>query len=142
MDVLEEIRQKLLGGKKPMELVKEGYAKSSVYYAAKKVRNVRLGVPNLPIDDELAELRRKREIIKLEKEIAELEAAKGSLPERVSKLEAEVQRLSKQLPDLVANCYATLYAIILFKDGWDKDEAIKEAMSTKNDFFKNFWPDT
>ncbi len=37
MDVLAEIRQKLLSGKQPVELIKEGYAKSSVYSVAKKL---------------------------------------------------------------------------------------------------------
>ena len=84
MDVLEDIRQKLLAGKQPAELVNEGYAKSSVYYVAKKVRNAQSGNSGLAIGDELAELHRRKEIIKLEKEIAELEAGKEKLPDLLS----------------------------------------------------------
>ena len=89
MDVLTDIRQKLLSGKRPKELVKDGYAKSSVYYAARKLRNDYSGTPELPIDEELTELRRRKEITKLEKEIAELQASKEQLPERVARLEKQ-----------------------------------------------------
>lgn len=78
MDVLEDIRQKLLDGKQPAELIKEGYAKSSVYYLAKKVRNVQSVIPRLPADDELTKLHRRKEIIKLEKEITALRLARIS----------------------------------------------------------------
>ena len=64
MDVLAKIRQELLSGKQPVELIKEGYAKSSVYYVAKKVWNAQSGIPELPADDELTELHRRKEIIK------------------------------------------------------------------------------
>ena len=100
MGVLDEIKQKLASGKQPVELVKEGYAKSSVYYVAKKIRNVQSGIPGLPVDAELAELRRRKEIIKLEKEIAELEAGKEKLPERVTKIEAELRNLRENLVDI------------------------------------------
>ena len=93
MDVLADIRQKLLSGKQPIELVKDGYAKSSVYSVAKKVRNTQPGILGLPVDDELTELRRRKEIIKLEKEIAELEADKEKLPERVAALETKLAQL-------------------------------------------------
>ena len=139
MDVLEDIRQKLLAGKQPAELVNEGYAKSSVYYVAKKVRNAQSGNSGLAIGDELAELRRRKEIIKLEKEIAELEAGKEKLPDRVAKLEAEVHRLNQELPDFVVNCYASLYVVILCKHGWNEDEALEKAMTIKKGFLENFW---
>ena len=130
MDVLVEIRQKLLNGKQPAELIKEDYAKSSVYYVAKKFRNFQSGIPGLPIDDELTELRRRKDIIKLEKE---------KLPERVTKLEADVHRLNQQLPDLVAKCYASLYMMILRQHVWNEDEGLQEAMRTGNDFLKHSW---
>ena len=138
MDILVDIRQKLLSGKQPIEWVKDGYAQSSVYSVAKKVRNTQSGILGLPVDDELTELRRRKEIIKLQKEIAELKAAKERLPDRVAKLEAEVHRLNQQLPDLVANCYASLYMVILCKHGRNKDEALEKAKSIGNDFLKHF----
>ncbi|MBA7709813.1 hypothetical protein ES703_118739 [subsurface metagenome] len=49
--------------------------------------------PDLTIPDEIKELRQKREKIKLEKEIADLEAGKGKLSERVATLEKTVPEL-------------------------------------------------
>ncbi len=57
----------------------------------------------------------------------------------MAKLEAEVHQLSQQLADLVANCYASLYMIILLKHGWNEDEALEKAKSIRNEFLKNFW---
>lgn len=111
MDILAEIRQKLLSGKKPVDLVKEGYAKSSVYYVAKKVQNVQTGIAELPADDELAELRRRKEIIKLEKEIAELEAIKEKLPERVAALEPSLEGLLGQISFLERQLNLALDAV-------------------------------
>jgi hypothetical protein len=100
MDVLAEIKQKLLSGKQPKELVKESYAKSSVYSVAKKIRDAQLGMPELPLGDEVAELRRRKEIIKLEKEIADLEAGKERLPERVTELEHALQKTKDSILDI------------------------------------------
>jgi len=123
MDVLAEIREKLLSGKKPVELIKEGYAKSSVYHAAKKIRNTHSGVPGLPVDDEVAELRQRKEIIKLQKEIAELEATKDRLPDRVAALESSLERLparimflekqTSRLLDAVEDLYFEILGITL-----------------------------
>ena len=90
-------------------------------------------------DDMMVEQTR-RYIIKLQKEIAELEAAKERLPERVAKLETEVQRLIQQLPDLLANCVAGLYVVILIKHGWNPDEATEEAKIVGKDFIEHLWP--
>ena len=111
MDILAEIRQKLLSGKKPVDLIKEGYAKSSVYYVAKKVRNVNTGIAELPADDELTELRRRKEIIKLEKEISELEAIKEKLPERVAALESSLEGLPGRISFLERQLNLTLDAV-------------------------------
>lgn len=100
MDVLKDIEQKLQSGKQPKELIKEGYAKSSVYYVARKLRASQSDVTSLPIRDELTDLRRRKEIIKLETEIAELEASKGKLPDRVTKPEADIQELRDNFIDI------------------------------------------
>ena len=141
MDVLAEIRQKLLSGKQPVALVKEGYAKSSVYHVANKLCSIdQIKVwGSETTGDEVQGLRRRKEIIKLEREIAELEAAKERLPERVSKLEAEVHQLRQRLPDLVANCFTSLFALILCKHGCNQDEALEETKSIGNDFLEIFW---
>ena len=132
MDVLAEIRQKLLNGKQPVELVKEGYAKSSVYSVAKKVRNVQSGMPGLPVDDELTELRRKKEIIKLQKEIAELEACKEKLPEWVAALESRLTALESwcdgDLVDAIGDCiYAAWRAADRSKEDAAEASLIKKA---------------
>ena len=139
MDVLAEIRQKLLDGKQPVDLVREGYAKSSVYHMAKKVRDAHLGMPSLPVSDELTELRRRKEVIKLEKEIAELEAAKQKLPDRVAALESEVVALRSLIRNAVdtALFIAMVYAnrpdegklsgdeVRKYSDGWAEKQIEK-----------------
>lgn len=90
MGKLNEIRDKLLAGSTTKQLVKQGYAKSSVFSVAKKIKNLEPITTRLPISDEIQELRHRREIIKLQKEIAELEVAKEKVPDRLAKLEAEV----------------------------------------------------
>lgn len=93
MSKLAEIRQKLEGGARPADLIKQGYAKSSVYAMAKTVSGSQSTMPAAD-DDELAALRKRKEIVKLEKEIADIEAAKGTpLEKRVTGLELEVQFL-------------------------------------------------
>jgi hypothetical protein len=69
MNILAEIEKKLRGGKRPAELVKDGYAKSSVYHVVKKIRSDKPGISEPTSDDELTELRRRRGIIKLKTEI-------------------------------------------------------------------------
>ncbi|MFC2069396.1 hypothetical protein ACFLTP_10395 [Chloroflexota bacterium] len=87
-----------------MELIKEGYAKTSVYNMAKKLHRtaqIKVGGGEAT-GDEVQELRRRKEIVKLEKEIAEIEAAKESLPERVIKIEGELRDLRTNLVDIWA----------------------------------------
>ncbi|MFC1958305.1 hypothetical protein ACFLV6_00040 [Chloroflexota bacterium] len=138
MDILAEIRQKLLNGKQPAELVKEGFAKSSVYSVAKKIKNLHPDITSAPVPDEIQELRHQKEIMKLKREIAELEDSKEKIPGRLEKLEAEVLRLNKAIPNLVWDCYASLYAVILLNKGWNKDAARQEAIRITNDFLKHF----
>ena len=140
MGKLNDIRDKLLAGSTTKQLIEQGYSKSSVFAVARKIKDIQPGIPASSIPDDLQELRHQRDIIKLQKEIAELEAAKEKVPDRVAKLETEVQWLNQQLPDLVENCFACLYLAILLKHGWNLDEAIEEAKNVGKDFIDHIWP--
>lgn len=83
-------------------------------------------------------MRHQKEVVKLRKEIAEIEDSKEKIPHRLEKLEAEVLRLNKEIPDLVWKCYVSLYAIILRNQGLDEDKSRQEAINTANGFLKHF----
>ncbi len=119
MGKLDDIRQRLTAGNSPKQLIDEGYAKSSVFNEAKKLRTTKTGLPDLPVSDELQELRQKRDMIKLQKEIAELEATKEKLPERLTALENKVAKLES----IVNNAVDTALLICLEEAGWDREEA-------------------
>jgi hypothetical protein len=72
MGKLNEIRNRLLAGDTPQQLIKQGFAKSSVHRENKKLNNSQPNTTAKPENDELQELRQRRDIIKLQKEIAEL----------------------------------------------------------------------
>jgi len=138
MGKLNEIKNKLQSGTTTRQLIEQGYPRSSVYREANKLKVIQPGIPASPVSDEIQELRHRREIIKLQKEIAELEVAKEKVPDRLAKLETEVHQLNQKLPGLVESCYASLYMIILRRHGWNEDEALQEAKSGGNDFLKYF----
>ncbi|MFC2016979.1 hypothetical protein ACFLUD_01025 [Chloroflexota bacterium] len=139
MGKLNDIEQKLSSGSTPSQLKKEGYAKSSVTYVDRKLKKAEpASTPTSPVDDELKELRHQKEVVKLKKEIAELEDSKEKIPDRLEKLEADVLLLNKEIPDLVWKCYVSLYGVILRYQGWDDDKSQQEAISTANDFLKHF----
>ena len=139
MDTLNDIGQKLLSGSTVNQLIKESYAKSSINHAARKLKkNQEPGTTVTQIDNELQEIRHQKEIMKLQKEIAELEVAKEKMPDRLAKLEAEVYRLNKELSNLVGECYASVYSIILQNYRWNEDETRQEAISAANKFLKHF----
>jgi len=75
--------------------------------------------PDLLIPDEIKELRQQREKIKLEKEIADLEAGKGKLSERVATLEKAIPELRSFVCEVVdhALCQSLVSA------GGDREEA-------------------
>ena len=103
MGTLNNIRQKLLSGYSTGQLITEGYAKSSVNHVARKLKkNQEPGTTVTQVDDELQGLRHQKEKVKLQKEIAELEAAKEKLPDRVTKTEAELLDLRENLVDIWA----------------------------------------
>ena len=90
MGKLEEIREKLVAGSTTKQLIEQGYAKSSVFNVAKKLKGSQPNIPDTPVSDELQELRQQREKTKLQKEIADLEAGKEKLTERVATLEKTI----------------------------------------------------
>ncbi|MFC1902396.1 hypothetical protein ACFLX3_05685 [Chloroflexota bacterium] len=102
------------------QLIKEGYAKSSVNHAARKLKKTQTAnAPTEPVPDDIQELRRQKEVIKLQKEIAELEAAKEKLPERMAALEQDVLKLQA----LLHNAVDTALFISLGAAGFTREEA-------------------
>ena len=94
MGTLSDIRQKLQSGYTISQLIGEGYAKSSVNHVARKLKKTQpAGTPTSSVEDELQELRHQKEVVKLKKEIAELEVAKEKMPERVAALEKAIPEL-------------------------------------------------
>ncbi len=65
----------------------------NVCKSLKTQTNRRPDILDSPIPDELQELRRQREKIKLQREIADLEAGKEKLPHRVAALETKLAQL-------------------------------------------------
>ncbi len=100
MGKLNEIRNKLRSGTTTKQLIEQGYPRSSVYRENKKLKGVQSDAPALPIPDEIKELRHQKEIIKLKKEIADLEADKERLPERVTELERALQESKDSILDI------------------------------------------
>lgn len=62
---------------------------------------------------------------------------KDKVPDRLAKLETEVHQLNQKLPDLIENCYASLYMVLLSEHRWNEDEALQKAKSVGNDFLKH-----
>lgn len=123
MGKLNEIRNRLKAGDTPRQLIEKGYAKSSVHRENNKLNNSQPGTNTKPINDEIQELRRQKEVIKLQKEIAELEATKEKLPERVDALEKAVIDLRTLLNDAVDT---VLYKSMVYA-GVNREEAEKFA---------------
>ena len=120
MGTLNDIRQKLLSGYTTSQLIKEGYAKSSVNHVNRKLKNNQQpGKTVTQVDDELQELRHQKEMVKLRREIAELERAGGKLPERVATLE----KTNHELRSLIVNAVDTAIAVCLEYNGMDREEA-------------------
>ncbi len=97
-----------------------------------------VGTPTPLVDDALQQLRHQKEAAKLKKEIAELEDSKEKVPDRLDKLEAEVLRLNKEMPNLAWNCCASLCAFILRNSGWNEDAARPEATRIADDILKHY----
>ena len=119
MGKLSDIEQKLLSGSTTNQLIEQGYAKSSVHLVANKLKNLKPDTPVSPVSDEIQELRHQREIIKLQKEIAELESAKEKVPDRVAALEKSVSDLRSFVTDAVDTA---LWQSLVYA-GMDSDEA-------------------
>ncbi len=122
MNIQAEIRQKLLEGKSPLDLIAEGYSRSSVYFELKKIKS------QLPVSAahvELADLGQPEEAPKPEKKTADIEATTEQLVDRVAALEREVATLRP----LIRNAVNTALLVILrelvdekaakeYADGW------------------------
>ena len=89
-------------------------------HVARKLKKTQpADTPTSSVPDELLDLRYRREIIKLQKEIAELEAAKDKLPDRVADLEKTVA----QLRSLLCNAVDTAIMVCMEYAGIDREEA-------------------
>ncbi len=119
MGKLNDIRQKLAAGSTTKQLIEQGYPKSSVFAAAKQIKSTSPDLPAVLASDELRELRQRRDIIRLQKEIAELEAVKEKLPERIAALEKKILELRSILNDAVD----TALSVCLRVAGVDPAEA-------------------
>ena len=119
MGKLNDIRQKLSAGSTPLQLIDQGFSISSVFDVARKLKKSKPDVSTTSVPDEVQDLRHRKEIIKLEKEIAELEAAKEKLPERMAALEQDVLKLQA----LLHNAVDTALFISLGAAGFSREEA-------------------
>ncbi len=135
MGKLSDIEQKLLSGSTTNQLIEQGYAKSSVHLVANKLRNLKPDAPVSPVPDEIQELRHRREIIKLQKEIAELEAAKENFPNRVGSLESKLNALESRIAGMqsllrnavdTALFYALFYGYSLMKSHLENSHKVKK----------------
>ncbi|MFC2013809.1 hypothetical protein ACFLU8_02885 [Chloroflexota bacterium] len=142
MGKLNDIRQKLSAGSTTSQLIDQGYAKSSVFSMARKLKDSQSDIPATLVSDELQDLRRQRDMIKLQKEIAELEAAKEKLPERVAALElsleelpARIMFLEKQttrLLDAVENLFFEMSGITLLVQEGDYGVLMKRTRTDQD----------
>ncbi|MFC1865712.1 hypothetical protein ACFLYB_03260 [Chloroflexota bacterium] len=64
---------------------------------------------------------------------------KEKLPDWSTGLEGQVCRMSNQIPDLVAECYASLFMTILQQLECGKDKAKDEAIKEGNTCLKHKW---
>jgi len=120
MGKLNDIEQKLISGSTPSQLVKEGEAKSSVTFVARKLKKAEpVSTPTPLATDELQQLRHQKEVAKLKKEIAEIEDSKDNMPERVAALEKAVL----ELRSLVTDAVDTAIMVCLEYAGMDRKQA-------------------
>jgi len=127
METMAAIAQLLLGGHNPKDIISQGYAKSTVYLVQRKLLSTQLPVPGLEPGDEIVELKRYKEKVKLEKEIAELEAAKEKLPERVAALEKRFEGETKGLKEWTRSGVWRMAVLLYHMFGNDNDEAARRA---------------
>jgi len=124
MGTLNDIRQKLLSGYSTSQLIAEGYAKSSVNHVARKLKkNQEPSTTAIQVDDELQGLRHQKEKIKLQKEIAELEAGKEKLPDRVAALETKLAQLEgsvfkNRVEDAMCALFESVICAACGQTGW------------------------
>jgi hypothetical protein len=106
MNIQMEIRQKLLEGKHPLDLIAEGYSRSAVYFEMKRLGSQ---LPASAARDVVMEAAQPKEVPKPEAEIAPTEATSEQLTDRVAALEREVVALRS----LIRNAVDTALLIML-----------------------------
>ena len=131
MDTMARIRNHLLSGKAPTELIRMGFSKSTVYSVQRKLQNEQESDVSPGVDDELVQLRRNREIAKLVLEIQEVESKKERLPQRIDNLEKQVRKIKVKQRDIVASM---MYSIFRLR-GLSHEEAKEQAAEGIREFF-------
>ena len=109
MGKLNDIEQKLLSGSTASQLKKEGYAKSSVTYVDRKLKKAEpVSTPTPSVNDELQQLRYQKELVKIKKEIADIEDSKENIPDRMAVLDSRLTALESwcdsDLVDAIGDC--------------------------------------
>ncbi len=129
MGTMGQVRNLLERGHTPRELVRAGYAKSTVY-AVKKKMPPQQGAQSkskglAEADHELAELRRQKERAKLVMEIEEMEAKRPSLARRLEVLERQVKLGKAALAEVALLAPLVLEAMQALDgvEGWQLDVA-------------------
>ena len=101
---LDEIVGRLKGGASPRDFIAEGFPRSSVYTARKKLNtshDLKHRNESIAGDDVLANLKQERDRLRLEREqlrleveIQELQASRDDLPRHIAQLDAKVNALA------------------------------------------------
>ena len=131
MDTMAEIRNQLLAGKSADELIRKGFAKSTVYAVQRKLQSRQVAALGAGVDDELVQLRRDRDRAKLMLEIQEIESKRERLPQRMDSLEKEVQELRAAQHHTIR---MGIYSLLRLRQGWDDKEADEQSEKYTNEF--------
>ncbi len=109
MGNMQEIKDLLLSGKTAIDIIGQGYAKSTVYSVVNSEKSKLK--PAVFSSDEISELKHRREVIRLEQEIAELEA-REKIPGRIAKLESELEDMDSLIWNVAGKTLYTAMVVI------------------------------
>ena len=112
----EKIEEKLHSGMTPKQVIAQGHARSTVYQVKKEMAYSAKKEVAYPGSSEIAELKEEKTRLKLEAEIEEIKSKRDKLPERVARLERQMNALIDHLDRMSRNFesfhnYLTLYIL-------------------------------